>query len=149
MHVSEASGGSGFGLEELVVVVEEMGRAVAPGPFVPTVIASAFLDAAADDTTKAALLPGLVDGSVRAAIAVDSDLALGADATVTGRAEAVLGGGMAQLLVVPAGDDVALDDVAASEKTGTELKEPTAQEDVPAQEASAEAEGIESPKELT
>ena len=31
----------GFGLPELVVVVEELGRAVAPGPFVPTVIASA------------------------------------------------------------------------------------------------------------
>ncbi|HKY68850.1 MAG TPA: acyl-CoA dehydrogenase family protein, partial [Acidimicrobiales bacterium] len=41
LHVPEADGGSGFGLEELVVVVEALGRAVAPGPFVPTVIASA------------------------------------------------------------------------------------------------------------
>ena len=41
LHLPEAHGGSGFGLEELVVVVEELGRRVAPGPFVPTVIASA------------------------------------------------------------------------------------------------------------
>ena len=32
LHVPEEHGGSGYGLEELVVVVEELGRAVAPGP---------------------------------------------------------------------------------------------------------------------
>ena len=36
LHLPEAHGGSGYGLEELVIVVEELGRAVAPGPFVPT-----------------------------------------------------------------------------------------------------------------
>src|SRR5688572_11963063 len=45
VHVPEQYGGSGYGLEELVVVVEALGRAVAPGPFVPTVIASAVLSA--------------------------------------------------------------------------------------------------------
>ncbi len=64
LHVPEAHGGSGYGLEELVVVVEELGRAVAPGPFVPTVIASAVLAPTADDETRPRLLPGLVDGSV-------------------------------------------------------------------------------------
>ena len=63
LHVPEDLGGSGYGLEELVVVVEELGRVVAPGPFVPTVIASAVLVAAADDATKARLVPGLADGS--------------------------------------------------------------------------------------
>ena len=42
LHVDEEYGGSGYGLPELVVVIEELGRAVAPGPFVPTVIASAI-----------------------------------------------------------------------------------------------------------
>src|ERR1700694_1395061 len=41
LHVPEDFGGSGFGREELVVVVEQLGRAVAPGPFIPTVMASA------------------------------------------------------------------------------------------------------------
>ncbi len=54
LHLPEEHGGSGYGLEELVVVVEELGRAVTPGPFVPTVIVSATLDAVADDATKAA-----------------------------------------------------------------------------------------------
>src|SRR5437867_11761717 len=43
LHVPEAHGGSGGTIEDLIVVVEELGRALTPGPFVPTVIASAFL----------------------------------------------------------------------------------------------------------
>src|SRR5580692_6048747 len=53
LHLPEDKGGSGFGLPELVVVVEELGRAVAPGPFVPTVIASAVLDDVASDEVAA------------------------------------------------------------------------------------------------
>ncbi|MGC1288684.1 MAG: acyl-CoA dehydrogenase family protein, partial [Streptosporangiaceae bacterium] len=43
LHLPEEYGGSGFGLSELVIVVEQFGRGVAPGPFVPTVIASAVI----------------------------------------------------------------------------------------------------------
>ena len=39
LHVGEEQGGSGFGLAELAVVLEELGRAVAPGPILPTVLA--------------------------------------------------------------------------------------------------------------
>ena len=45
LHVDEEFGGSGFGLPELVVVIDELGRAVAPGPFVPTAVASAVVSA--------------------------------------------------------------------------------------------------------
>ena len=45
LHIPEEHGGSGFGLPELVIVVEELGRAVAPSPFVPTAIASAVIAA--------------------------------------------------------------------------------------------------------
>src|SRR5690242_20107869 len=51
LHLPEEFGGSGFGMEELVVVVEELGRVVAPGPFTPTVITSAVIAAAADAAT--------------------------------------------------------------------------------------------------
>ncbi len=71
LHLPEDSGGSGFGLPELVVVVEELGRAVTPGPFVPTVIASAVIEAAGSDELKKRLLPGLADGSVLGGIATD------------------------------------------------------------------------------
>src|SRR4029078_5820350 len=49
LHIAEQYGGAGYGLPELVVVVEELGGAIAPGPFVPTVIASAVVLAAGDD----------------------------------------------------------------------------------------------------
>ncbi|HAP78236.1 MAG TPA: acyl-CoA dehydrogenase, partial [Acidimicrobiaceae bacterium] len=48
LHLPEDVGGSGYGIDELVVVVEELARAVAPGPFVPTVLASAVIAAAGD-----------------------------------------------------------------------------------------------------
>ena len=110
LHVPEAFGGSGYGLEELVVVVEELGRTVTPGPFVPTVIASAVLVAAGDDATRKAHLPGLADGTVAGAVALDADVTV-AGGTVTGDAGNVLGGGLARVILVAAGDDVAVVEV--------------------------------------
>ena len=46
LHVDEALGGEGYGLPELVVVLEELGRVVAPGPYLPTVLAMAVVQAA-------------------------------------------------------------------------------------------------------
>ena len=63
LAVPEEFGGEGAGLPELAVVLEEMGRVVAPGPFLPTVLASAILVEAGPAELRTALLPGLVDGS--------------------------------------------------------------------------------------
>ncbi|MDP1805992.1 MAG: acyl-CoA dehydrogenase family protein, partial [Acidimicrobiales bacterium] len=95
LHLPEEHGGSGYTLEELVVVVEAMGRAVAPGPFVPTVIASAVLAAAGDDDTRAAGLPGLADGTVTGAVARSGDVTI-TNGTASGPAGNVLGGGLAK-----------------------------------------------------
>ena len=110
LHLPEEHGGSGFGLSELVVVVEELGRAVTPGPFVPTVIASALIAAAGSDELAARLLPGLADGSVVAGVALESDITVH-DGRASGGAPGVLSGGLAQILVLPAGDDVVVVDV--------------------------------------
>src|SRR5215469_8555741 len=59
LHVPEELGGSGFGLPETLVVAEQMGRCLAPGPFVPTVAASAVLAAAGPDDLNKRLLPAL------------------------------------------------------------------------------------------
>ncbi len=112
LHLPEDVGGSGFGLPELVVVVEELGRAVTPGPFVPTMIASAVIDAAGSDELRARVLPGLADGWVRAGVALSSDIAV-TGGTAAGTAPAVVGGGLAQLLVLPAGEDVVVVDATA------------------------------------
>ncbi|MFV0315425.1 MAG: acyl-CoA dehydrogenase, partial [Microthrixaceae bacterium] len=105
LHVPEQHGGSGFGLEELVVVVEQTGRTITPGPFVPTVIASAVIAAAADDDTKARFLPGLADGSCFAGIGLGGSVTV-SGGTASGNAATVLGAGFAGIVVVPSGDDV-------------------------------------------
>ncbi len=113
LHLPEAHGGSGFGLPELVVVVEALGRAVAPGPFVPTVIAGAVIAAAAPEATQARLLPGLADGSTVGAVALDGDLKIDGE-TISGSTGAVIGGGLAQVLLVPVGNDLAIVDLTGS-----------------------------------
>ena len=107
LHVDEAYGGSGFGLPELVVVIDELGRAVAPGPFVPTVVVSAVLAAAGTEEQKARLLPGLVDGTLAGAVGFGGNLAV-SGGTAAGDAGVVLGAGLADVLLLAAGDDVAL-----------------------------------------
>jgi alkylation response protein AidB-like acyl-CoA dehydrogenase len=67
LAVSEDRGGSGFGLAELAVVCEELGRGCVPGPFLPTVIAAVAIDRWAADPSLAA---PLVDGSVPAGFAL-------------------------------------------------------------------------------
>ena len=124
LHVAEEHGGSGYGLSELVVVVEQMGRALAPGPFVPTVIASAVLAAAKDaDDLRARLLPGLTAGTTIGAVALPGDaggtsVLLGPDGSATGSA-VVLGGGLADVLLIPVGDDVAVVETGADGVTVT------------------------------
>ena len=104
LHLAEEQGGSGFGLEELVVVVEAMGRTLAPGPFVPTVIASAVLSAVGGEAADR-LLPGFAEGSLIGAVALDTSVTV-VDGLATGDAGVILGGGLAAVLLIGAGDDV-------------------------------------------
>jgi alkylation response protein AidB-like acyl-CoA dehydrogenase len=111
LHIDEEHGGSGYGLPELVVVVEELGRAVAPGPFVPTVIASAVIAKDGTAEQKSRLLPGLVDGTVAAGVGLDAGVRVtdGPNGLIAdGEAGIVLGAGLADLLMVAAGDDILL-----------------------------------------
>ncbi|CAN5757405.1 acyl-CoA dehydrogenase [soil metagenome] len=105
LHIDEEYGGSGYGLPELVVVIEELGRAVAPGPFVPTVAASAVISHDGTAAQKSRLLPGLIDGSVTAGVGVGAGVSV-SGGIANGQAGVVLGAGLADLLVITAGDDV-------------------------------------------
>src|SRR5215831_17204261 len=49
LHLPKALGGQGYGLPELTVATEELGRALFPGAFLPTVLASAVLASAVTD----------------------------------------------------------------------------------------------------
>jgi alkylation response protein AidB-like acyl-CoA dehydrogenase len=107
LHVEESYGGSGFGLPELVVVIDELGRAVAPGPFVPTVVVSAVLAAVGSEEQKARLLPGLIDGSRTGAVGFGGDVTA-AGGRASGNAGVVLGAGLADVLLIAAGEDMLL-----------------------------------------
>jgi alkylation response protein AidB-like acyl-CoA dehydrogenase len=79
LHVSEVNGGAGYGLVEQAVVIEELGRACAPGPYLPTVLAAAIIQDAGGPAA-AALLPKLASGESTGALALDgAGPVLGAD----------------------------------------------------------------------
>ncbi|MFD6240771.1 MULTISPECIES: acyl-CoA dehydrogenase [Streptomyces] len=105
LHLPEEAGGAGYGLVELAVVTEELGRAMAPGPFLPTTLASAVLHAGGHRTHLAALAAGASVGALGLA---PGTLALtrAADgtATLTGTSELVVGGHLADVFVLPAAD---------------------------------------------
>jgi hypothetical protein len=104
LHLPEDVGGSGYGLPELVVVLEQLGAAVAPGPFLTTVIASAVIADQAGPDVRSGLLPGLADGSVVAGLGLNGSLAVEGN-VVTGDAGVVLSAGPADLLVLSVGED--------------------------------------------
>jgi alkylation response protein AidB-like acyl-CoA dehydrogenase len=106
LHVPDEDGGQGYGLPELAVAVEELGRALVPGAFLPTVLASAAL-VAAGITGK--LVTGLADGSKTAAVGLAAGLTGSADAAgglvIEGESGPVLGASMADLVILPVQTD--------------------------------------------
>jgi alkylation response protein AidB-like acyl-CoA dehydrogenase len=61
------SGVSGSPTVDAVIVAEEMGRLVSPGPFLPTTVVTAALSTCGRDTQQAELLPDLLSGKTIAA----------------------------------------------------------------------------------
>jgi alkylation response protein AidB-like acyl-CoA dehydrogenase len=109
LHLPADVGGSGFGLLEAAVVAEQLGQAVAPGAFVPTVVVSALLDRHAPDVTRSSVLPGLADGTSVATFALDAQVELRGE-QLHGDAGLVLCGAQADWLAIAVADDVALVD---------------------------------------
>ncbi|WP_214109974.1 acyl-CoA dehydrogenase [Acrocarpospora catenulata] len=107
LHLPEEYGGSGYGLLEAAVAVEALAERATPGPYVPTVLASAAL-LSASEKTRQEFLPGLADGTLVGAFALTGNLTgEHADGVllVTGTAEPVLGGALADVLVLPVATD--------------------------------------------
>lgn len=71
MAIPEEYGGAGFSFLELVVLMEEMGRALLPAPFLSSVVmaANVLLEAGSEDQ-KEALLPRIAGGELRATLAL-------------------------------------------------------------------------------
>ncbi len=116
-HFPEEYGGFGFGVVELGIVAEAMGRYLYCGPFfASSVMAGYALLLAADEAARERLIPEIAAGTRIATLVLD-DLNLpdqvGASLTagpegLTGTAPLVLDGGNANLLIVIASDDSGL-----------------------------------------
>jgi 3-oxochol-4-en-24-oyl-CoA dehydrogenase len=105
LHLAESVGGQGFGILELAVVLAEFGYGAVPGPFVPSVIASALI--AAHDT-QAKVLAELASGAAIAAYARDSGLTAtrhGDTLVIRGEVRAVPAAAQASVLVLPVAID--------------------------------------------
>ena len=69
--VPEDHGGAGMGMVDVGVVLEELGRAVHPGPFLSSAVAAvSTVLAVGSSADQADLLPGLADGSMTGTLAL-------------------------------------------------------------------------------
>src|ERR1700676_4265137 len=82
LHVDERFDGQGYGLPELTIVLEQLGRAAVGGPFLPTVGVSAVIAEAGTDGQREGGLPRLVSGDVVAGLGTNGDAAV-RDSTVS------------------------------------------------------------------
>jgi alkylation response protein AidB-like acyl-CoA dehydrogenase len=107
LAVPESLGGSGYGLAELAVVLEEAGRSLLCAPLLSSaVIATATLLASGDDEATKRLLPPLADGSRHATVVLPhhgsapSVDGAGAEVRLSGTSTLVLDGLTAHDLLV-------------------------------------------------
>lgn len=122
LAIAEEHGGSGYGLAELAVVTECLGRQLSPGPFLSSVSAAVVIDRCAPESVRAELLPGLASGETTAALGVSGTISVDSDQLATGECSAVLGAPDAGLLVLAAGEDVVVVDPTADGVTVTPLE---------------------------
>jgi alkylation response protein AidB-like acyl-CoA dehydrogenase len=106
LHVPEEHGGQGYGITETAIALEELGRALVPGGFLPTVLASAALLAGSGPPK---LIAGLADGSAAGAVSLAPGLEGRAGPhdglILDGTSSPVLGASLADIVVLPAQTD--------------------------------------------
>jgi alkylation response protein AidB-like acyl-CoA dehydrogenase len=104
-----AHGGSGFGLLELCLLLEALGRVTARVPAVPTLVSGARTIAThGSDALQARLLPGVVAGDVVLSAALVGEAQAAADGDgwrVTGATTCVPAADLADAVLVPATTD--------------------------------------------
>jgi alkylation response protein AidB-like acyl-CoA dehydrogenase len=115
LAIPEEYGGSGYTYVELIVVLEEMGRALLTAPYFSTVAlaANAILHAG-DDAAKKELLGGIASGETIATLAMTEDSGRWDAEGITATATKALDGHTANLIIVAGktGDAVSLFTVA-------------------------------------
>jgi alkylation response protein AidB-like acyl-CoA dehydrogenase len=113
--VAEEYGGQGLGRVELSILCEELGRTVAPVPFLPTVLAATLIEHAGSDEQRARWLPGLAGGETLGAVGSARD----------GVCELMVGAPGAQVLVLLEDDGATVFDAAEVEVEEAPAIDPT------------------------
>jgi alkylation response protein AidB-like acyl-CoA dehydrogenase len=88
--ISESNGGQGLSTIELSILCEELGRVVAPVPFLASAMAACVIEQAGSDEQRERWLPGLASGETIGALA----------GAVDGTAELVISGAEADVFVL-------------------------------------------------
>jgi alkylation response protein AidB-like acyl-CoA dehydrogenase len=112
--VGEEHGGQGLGVVELVILLEEMGFALAPSPFISNACAGLAIEAAGSDEQMARWLPGIASGEERGAVVMTDD-----DDPIAGAA------GGASVIVFPHRDGGVLVEAADAELEKLDLIDTT------------------------
>ena len=107
--IPEAHGGAGASAREVAVVLEELGRACAPVPFLTSAVVATSVLVASDGDEASALLAALAEGERTAALVVPFSTAPDgalpaltvADGRISGTVRSVAGAVEADLLLVP------------------------------------------------
>ena len=68
IFIDEEYGGQGLGIVELVILMEELGYALAPVPFLSNAAAGLVLQAGGSEEQKARWLPGIASGELRGTV---------------------------------------------------------------------------------
>ncbi|WJY37982.1 acyl-CoA dehydrogenase [Streptomyces sp. P9-2B-2] len=102
LHLPEADGGGGGELLDLAVVLEELGRAAFPGPYLPTTLAAALLHRGGAPTLVRALATGARIGAVALGPGSLTAVETPDGYVLDGTAPPVLAGAEADLLVLAA-----------------------------------------------
>jgi len=70
LALPEPEGGSGLGMVETAIVLEEMGRVAYPGPYLPTVLVGMAIARAGTAAQRSRWLPAIATGGARASVAL-------------------------------------------------------------------------------
>src|ERR687891_597267 len=73
IFIGEEHGGQGLGTVELIILMEELGYALAPLPFLSNAAAGLVLEAAGSDEQKERWLPGIASGEQRGTVGLVKD----------------------------------------------------------------------------
>lgn len=157
LAIPEEYGGSGYGYIELIVILEEMGRALLCAPFFSTVVLAAnTLLHSGDDAAKADFLPGIASGETIAALALTEENGRwdeeGVTATATkdgdtwkvsGTKTYVIDGHTATLLIVAARTDAGVSLFVVDPKADGVARTPLATMDQTRKQARIDLDGVE------